>query len=450
MATVRIWFRKLRLTPVHLIVLAYLAFALAGTALLMLPVSLRPGVEISFIDALFTATSAVSVTGLTVVSTPDTFDAFGRAVLLVLIQFGGIGVMTLGTLMFVLMGRRLNLGARMMMKVDQNSPHLQGLVRLMLFILKLALLTELAAAVVMFGYFAVKYQLPAPEALSLSVFHAVSGFTNAGFDLFGDSLRSFRQDIPFQLIIGLLLIAGGIGFPVFLEIIEYVRTRKRLSLFCKLTGLTFAGLIIFGFVLILAGEHNGSLANLSASEKVSVALFQSLTTRSGGFSTFEVAEFRNATLLIMCLLMFIGCSPSSCGGGIRTTTFAVILLSICALFRGRSTVQVLGRELHPEDVQQAYSILVIAGLLVFTGAVILMEIEPFGAIPILFEVCSAFGTTGLSMGITPDLSPVSKVVLIILMFIGRIGILALVLFSQPAHPKKHIIHYPKERLIVGH
>ncbi|MBM7854751.1 potassium uptake TrkH family protein [Desulfohalotomaculum tongense] len=440
--------KKSKITPVQLIVIGYLSFALLGTLLLSLPISLQPGVELSFIDALFTATSAISVTGLTVTATNETFSNVGLAILMIWLQFGGIGIMTLGTLMYVVFGRQINLRGRMLIKVDQNQTSLEGLVVLMLFILKLAVFLELIAAVILTGHFYFHYAYEFKTALKLGVFHALSAFTNAGFDLFGDSLQGFPQDYFLHTVIAVLLILGAIGFPVLLEIRCKILYRRRFSLFTKVTTLTFFALLVVGFLVVLIGEAGSSLNSLPWHQKIAVALFQSLTTRNGGFSTYDITQFHNATLMFFCLLMFIGASPSSCGGGIRTTTFAVVLMSIFTFWRDKENVQVFKRELYAEDIHRSYAVFTLAIILVFFSTVAILEIEPFSATQVLFEVCSAFGTTGLSLGITPQLSTASKIILILLMFIGRIGLLSLLLL--PHRPgRKSKIHYVKERIIVG-
>jgi len=444
---------KLRISPLQIIALGYLLFAMLGTFLISLPFSLNPGVRLSFIDALFTATSAISVTGLTVVSTKETFSPAGGVILAFLLQFGGIGIMTLGTLVYVLRGNQISLRERLMIRVDQNQTTLQGMVYLMLFILKVALLLELLGAIILTTHFLNTYQLPFSNALGLGVFHSISGFTNAGFDLFGNSLQDFQHDYLVQSVIGLLLLAGAIGFPVLLEtysnIISWRRQRKiRFSLYTKITTITFAALVIAGFFMVLFTEFSGYLANMPWHQKISVALFQSLTTRNGGFSTIDINVFQQATLLFFCLLMFIGASPSSCGGGIRTTTFAVLVLSLVSVLRGRTSVKVFRRELFQEDIMKALTVFFLAVMLVSIAVIALSAIESFSVTEILFEVCSAFGTTGLSMGITPELSTTGKSVIIFLMFIGRIGIVSLLLLFKKRRPDDRY-HYVKEHIIIG-
>lgn len=445
--------KKFTINPFQLIAIGYLLFALLGVVLLSLPVSLQPGVKFSLIDALFTATSAISVTGLTVVDTKDTFSPTGRIILAFLLQFGGIGIMTLGTLVFVMRGNQISLRERMMISVDQNQLSLQGMVNLMLFILKVAVLLELLGAMILTVHFMSKYQAPFASALSTGLFHGISGFTNAGFDLFGNSLQGFQQDYVVKSVIGLLLLAGAIGFPVLLELNSNIvswrsRRKLRFSLYSKITTITFLALVLAGFVFVLLFEQNGILAGMPWQQKISVSLFQSLTTRNGGFSLVDVSTFNSATLLFFCLLMFIGASPSSCGGGIRTTTFAVLVLSMVSILRGRENVKVFRRELFQEDIIKALTVFFVAAMLVAAAVITLSAIENFSTMEILFEVCSAFGTTGLSMGITGSLSTAGKAVIILVMFIGRIGLITLLLLFRRRKPEDRY-HYVKEHIIIG-
>jgi Trk-type K+ transport system membrane component len=307
----------------------------------------------------------------------------------------------------------------------------------------------LIAALLLTGHFYLTYHYDLQTAFYMGLFHAISGFTNAGFDLFGNSLQGFPQDYLIHAVIAILLILGAIGFPVLLEVRSWLKHKRRsFSLFTKVALITYGGLLIIGFIIILFGEAYTSLAGLPWHQKLAVALFQSASTRSAGLTNFDVTQFRNATLLFFCLLMFIGGSPSSCGGGIRTTTFAVVMLSIIAFWRGREHVQVFGRELYPQDIHRAYSIFAVAIMIVFFATMAILEMEAFDATQVLFEVCSAFGTCGMSLGITADLGTPSKIILILLMFIGRVGLLSLLLL--PHRPgKKQKFHYVKERIIVG-
>lgn len=445
--------KRLTVTPFQLIVLGYLLFAALGTVLLSLPFSLQPGVKLSLVDAIFTATSAATVTGITVVDTKDTFSTAGRIILAFLMQFGGIGIMTLGTLIFIMRGNQISLRERMMISADQNQLSLQGMVKLMLFILKVAVLLELLGTLILAVHFMNEYQLPFISALGTGLFHSISGFTNAGFDLFGNSLQDFKRDYIVQGVIILLLLAGAIGFPVLLEassnfISWRMRVRTRFSLYSKITTATFFALLLAGLVFVLLSEQHNTLAGMPWYQKISVSLFQSLTTRSGGFSMVDVSAYNTVTLLFFCLLMFIGASPSSCGGGIRTTTFAVLVLSMVSILQGRTAVKVFHRELFQEDIIKALTVFFIAVMLVVGAVITLSAIEDFSTTEILFEVCSAFGTTGLSTGVTGSFSTAGKAIIILMMLIGRISLITLLLVFRRRKPEDRY-HYVKEHIIIG-
>lgn len=445
--------KRLTVTPFQLIAIGYLLFAALGTVLISFPFSLQPGVRLSLVDALFTATSAATVTGITVVDTKDTFSATGRVILAFLMQFGGIGIMTLGTLVFIMRGNQISLRERMMIRADQNQPTLQGMVKLMLFILKVAVLLELLGTLILTVHFMNEYQAPFISALGNGLFHSISGFTNGGFDLFGSSLQNFKQDYIVHGVIGFLLIAGAIGFPVLLEassnFISWRRHgRVSFSLYSKITTVTFLTLLFAGFVFVLLSEQHGTLAGMPWYQKISVALFQSLTTRSGGFSLVDISAYNTVTLLFFCLLMFIGASPSSCGGGIRTTTFAVLVLSMVSILQGRTAVKVFRRELFQEDIIKALTVFFIAVMLVVSAVMTLSAIEDFSTTEILFEVCSAFGTTGLSTGVTGSFSTAGKAVIVLFMLIGRISLITLLLLFRRHKPEDRY-HYVKEHIIIG-
>ncbi|RPF54434.1 TrkH family potassium uptake protein [Aquisalibacillus elongatus] len=448
-------FKITQLSTIRLIVLFYVVAVLFSTILLSFPFFHNEGVELTFIDLLFTAVSAVSVTGLTVVSTAETFNAAGSIALAVVLQFGGIGIMTLGTLIWVLLGKKIGLKGRALIQIDQNRATLGGLVNLLLKVFKIVLIVELVGTIILSTYF-LQYFDTWYEAILQGFFGAVSATTNAGFDITGSSLQPFSNDYFVQFVNMLLLILGAIGFPVLIEVQDLISKGRReihpknsFSLFTKLTTLTFFILILVGFVLILLLEHNGTFfADKSWHERIFYSLFQSVTTRNGGLSTMDVSEFTNPTLIMMCALMFIGASPSSVGGGIRTTTFAIMLLTIYNFSKGRQSIKVFGREIETEDIIRSFIVITTAGMLCILAIIVLTQIENFPLMAIMFEVSSAFGTTGLSMGITPELSTPGKCVIIFLMFVGRIGIFSF-LFLLRGYTYKDNYHYPKEKVIIG-
>ncbi|MBN8209317.1 TrkH family potassium uptake protein [Bacillus sp. NTK071] len=451
-ALLRSRFRRIRLTSVQLIVLFYLIAVTISTFLIGLPIAHQQGVELSFIDALFTAVSAVSVTGLTVVSTADTFSVPGIFIIAFVLQIGGIGIMTLGTFVWLVMGKKIGLKERQLIMTDQNQSTLAGLVQLMKQILGLIFIIELIGALVLGTYY-LRFFETWQEAYLQGFFASVSATTNGGFDITGKSLQPFAHDYFVQFIHTLLIVTGAIGFPVLIEVKNFLFSRQnsyryKFSLFTKLTTMTFLVLVVSGAILIWAFEATSFFADKKWHETFFYSMFQSVTTRSGGLSTMDVNQFQEPTQLLMSALMFIGASPSSVGGGVRTTTFAIVLLAIFFFAKGATSIKVFGRELHHEDIHKAFVVFSVAIIVWSIGIVMLSFSEPFPIVAIIFEVSSAFGTTGLSMGITPGLSPFGKIVIMCLMFIGRIGILSF-LFLIRGTVLRERYHYPTERVIIG-
>ncbi|OIJ21899.1 Ktr system potassium uptake protein D [Anaerobacillus alkalidiazotrophicus] len=443
---------NIRLTSVQMIVLFYLGAVFTATILFRLPIVQKPGVELSLIDTIFTAVSAVSVTGLTVVSTADTFSVPGTFILAFVLQFGGIGIMTLGTFIWLILGKRIGLRERHLIMTDQNRATFSGLVILMKEILKLILFIELIGTIIL-GVYYLTYFSTWQEAFLQGFFAAVSATTNAGFDITGESLVPFANDYFVQSVNIVLLTLGAIGFPVLVEVKDFIKAKRNkkkfgFSLFTKITTITFFSLIFFGMFFILLFDWSNFLLDKSWHEKFFYSLFQSVTTRNGGLATMDVSEFSVATQLMLSFLMFVGASPSSVGGGIRTTTFAIILLAIFSFARGKQSVKIFHRELDQEDILKSFVVICVATFICGLSIIILAAYEPFPLMHIIFEVTSAFGTTGLSMGITPELSVLGKQVIIILMFIGRIGIFSF-LFIMRGTETTERYHYPKEKVIIG-
>lgn len=437
--------------PAKIIVSFYLIAAIVAICLLSLPIALKPGVHWSFVDIVFTAVSALSVTGLSVVSTADTFSTTGVFLLLFILQFGGIGIMTLGTFIWLVLGKKIGMKERQLIMTDQNQSYLSGLVKLMKQILLIIVLIEIVGTLVLGTYF-LNYFPTWQEAYFQGLFAAVSATTNAGFDITGNSLIPFAHDYFVQFINVILLTLGAIGFPVLIELKDFMMKKKNnfnhFSLYTKLTTLTFFSLMIFGTIIILLFEFNHFFADKSWHESFFYAFFQSSTTRNGGLATMDMAHFSEPTLLFLCFLMFIGASPSSVGGGIRTTTFAVIVLLLISFAKGQKSVKVFRREIDEDDIRKSVVVSFLAFLICFIAIIILLITEHFSLIQIVFEVSSAFGTTGLSLGITPELTEIGKVVIIALMFIGRIGILSFIFLFHRGDDQANY-HYPTEKIIVG-
>ncbi|MBP1079774.1 TrkH family potassium uptake protein [Bacillus capparidis] len=437
------------LTPFQLIALYYVLAITISVVLLSLPVAHKGGVQWSFVDGLFTAVSAVSVTGLTVVNTAETFSTAGYFILALVLQLGGIGIMTLGTLVWIIVGKRIGLKERMLIMAEHNQSHLSGIVKLIKQVLMLILLIEFIGGLILSLYFLTYYD--AKEAFLHGFFASISATTNGGFDITGDSMVPFKDDYFVQLITMILIILGAIGFPVLVEVKNFLFSRNqrtRFSLFSKLTTITFFFLVTGGAMGIFALEARFSFSGMSWHEILFYSLFQSVATRSGGLTTIDISQFSEQTLLFICALMFVGASPSSVGGGIRTTTFALNLLALFHFARGNKSVKIFKRELYQEDLLKSLVVTMMAILLVFASTLLLTITEKHSFVAVLFEVCSAFGTTGLSIGITPDLTPFGKCVLMIIMFIGRIGILTM-LYLIGRKVVEADYHYPKERVIIG-
>ncbi|WP_141431386.1 TrkH family potassium uptake protein [Bacillus sp. 03113] len=442
-----------KLSPAQIIVTYYFLAVSISMILLSLPVTHKNGVTWTFLDALFTAVSAVSVTGLTTVSTADTFSTTGIFFLMFIFQFGGIGIMTLGTFFWLLVGKKIGLKERRLIMADQNQFNLSGLVKLLKSILAIILWIELIGSFILGIYF-LKYFPTWQEAFFHGVFASVNATTNAGFDITGASLTPYANDYFVQFVHIVLLTLGAIGFPVLIETKEFLFGNKRrlarfhFSLFTKITSLTFFILLAVGAICFYLLEFNHFLVNKEWDESLFYSLFQSAATRNGGLTTMNISELNPSTLLVMSALMFIGASPSSVGGGIRTTTFALNLLFLYHFAKGNRSIKIFQKELHEEDLIKSLVVTMMALLLCFISVVLLSITEDHSLLAIIIEVTSAFGTTGLSLGITPDLSVTGKITIIILMFIGRVGILSF-LFIIGGKEKKVNYHYPKERVIIG-
>ena len=422
--------------PGRLIALGFAAVILIGSALLMLPISIRPGVEVAYIDALFTSTSAVCVTGLIAVDAYDNFTVFGQAVLAGLIQIGGLGVTSVGVGLILAAGRRVSIKGRSLVKEALNVDSFQGMVRLIQWVLKVTLCFEGAGAVLSFLTFSQDY--PLPRALWTSVFHSVAAFNNSGFDILGgmQNLIPYQSDVLLNLVTCALIIFGGLGFLVMLDIRRAGSFRK-LTFHSKVVITTTAALLAVGTLLLKATEDMTWLG----------AFFHSVSARTAGFSTYSMGELTNAGLFTLILLMFIGASPGSTGGGIKTTTFFALMQQVRAVFTKKKPGG-FHRTLPGEAIDKAGVIALLSLVVVCVGTFLLCVLEPeLDFVRLFFEEVSAFGTVGLSTGITPDLSVASKLVLIFTMYIGRLG--AFTLFSLWIDRPDPSIRYTEEMITIG-
>lgn len=445
---------KKRSTPFQAIVSYYFVAMTVSFILLSLPGVHKPSVHVSWMDNLFMAVSAVSVTGLTAVNISETYSLFGIIMLLVVMQFGAIGIMSVGTFLWLVVGKKIGLRERQLIMVDHNQYNLSGVVQLIKEIVKILLLIELVGAFILTMYFYfTPYFSTFNEALLNGIFAAISATTNGGFDITGQSLAPFKNDYFVQVINMLLITLGAIGFPVLIEVKNFIKHKGprtfRFSLFAKITSVTYLALFVVGTIGILLIESFQSFKKMSWHEALFAAMFQSSSTRSGGLTTVDVTQFHEATDMFLSFMMFIGASPSSVGGGIRTTTFALAALFLYNFARGREEIHVFKREIYLIDIFRSYAVILLAIMMVLVSAMILSITEKHASlIEIVFEITSAFGTCGMSLGLTEDLSTPGKCIIMLLMFIGRVGLISF-LFSIGGKSEKTKFHYPKERVITG-
>ncbi|MDD5018112.1 MAG: TrkH family potassium uptake protein [Eubacteriales bacterium] len=453
-----------KLHPTQIIIAGYLALILLGAVLLSLPIATAQDKDISFLDACFTSTSAVCVTGLVVVDTGTVFTLFGQIVILFLIQIGGLGFMTIMTLVFILVGKRITLSERMIIKEALNEFNLSGLVKMILKILIVTLLMELFGALAFSTRFVPMYGL---KGIYYSVFHSVSAFCNAGFDVLGrvsgefSSMSAFISDPVVNLTLIFLIVMGGLGFVVVTDIfsLKRIRSRQKLTRYSRLVLATTAILIGAGlisvFLLELSNGKTLGADGVDAAGKIFGGIFQAITPRTAGFSTIDQGAMMPATKLITIVLMFIGASPAGTGGGIKTTTIAVVLMYVFSGIRGRKDVTLKSRRIAEETIKRAITITVLGIVFILGASFILIAIEGqrgglFTFENIFFEAFSAFGTVGLSSGITPMLSGASRVIIMIIMFAGRVGLMTLTLaFANRSQMHAANIRYPEERFMVG-
>jgi len=432
----------------------------AGTVLLALPVA-QAGEPVSLLDALFTSTSAVCVTGLTVVDTGTRFSPFGQAVVLALIQVGGLGLMTFAVFVGVVLGRRVAFTDRMVIQDSMHHTPMAGVRRLVRYVLAFTLAVEGAGAALLWVRF--RGQFPAGEAVWQSVFHSVSAFCNAGFGLLPDNLVRYRGDPLVNLAITGLVVVGGLGFLVNMELWDLFRSRLRggraplLTLHARLVLVVSAALLGVGMVAFLLLEWENVLRGMPLGERLLASWFQSVTPRTAGFNTIDYGRISPDTLFFTIFLMFVGASPGSTGGGIKTTTFGLLVALVVARWRGRGRATLFHRTIPHAVMDRALTIALLAWALVSLAVGLLVFTETHGRpfavaeprfLALMFEAVSAFGTVGLSTGITPSLSASGKLVLVALMFVGRVGPLTLVLAVGPRQERGRF-RYAEENVMVG-
>ena len=428
--------------------MSFLVVILIGATLLSLPIASVDGNSVGFVNSFFTASSATAVTGLVVANTATQWTMFGKVVIITLIQIGGLGTITLFSIATVLLGRKISLQQRLLVKEQLNITSMSGIVKWVIYVTKITFLIEFTGALLLSFSLIPKYGFI--TGVWYSIFHAISAFCNAGFDLFGDSIVSYSGDIYINMIICGLVIMGGLGFLVYMDIYNS-RNFRNLKMHSKVVISVSALLLIIGTVATLLIEYNNSLSigDFGFGHKVLASFFQSTVTRTAGFNSIDIGQVHDATAIIYILLMFIGGSPASTAGGLKTTTFAVMVFSTIGMVRGEHDIVIFNRKIDKEVILRALAITIVCISLVITVtmAIAIVEHDRFDSLDILFETVSAFGTVGMTRGITPHLSDISKIILGFTMFIGRVGPTTIAVGLMKTKPSS--IKYASGKILVG-
>ncbi|PAF18399.1 TrkH family potassium uptake protein [Terribacillus saccharophilus] len=444
-------FHRIKINPPQFFALGFLLLIVLGTILLMLPIATADRHHLSFIDALFEATSAVCVTGLVVVDTQTTFTLFGQIVLLCLIQVGGLGFMTLTVFIALLLRRNISFEERYLVKESLNQDSYEGIVRMVRFVLLFTVVCEAIGTIILgihwgdeFGY---------SKSFYYGLFHSISAFNNAGFDIMGNfsSMTTYVGDPIVNLTLTTLLLLGGIGFIVVADIFQKRKTRKRLMLHTKVVLWMSAVLVVSGTILIFLLEYGNqaTIGNLSWNDKLLASYFHGVVPRTAGFNSLNTADLTLGSQLVTMALMFIGGGTGGTAGGIKVTTFAILLFAVWALIKGKREVNIRNRRIPEDLVFRAFSITTYSVLLVSLFVFLLSITEKGAALNyIAFEVLSAFGTVGMTLGLTPELSEPGKILLSLLMFMGRVGPITIA-FALAFRIKKTAVRNPEERIIIG-
>lgn len=446
---ISLFFKKKHLKPPQILVIGFGVLIFVGAVLLSLPISSAARESTNILTALFTATSAVCVTGLVVVDTATYWSGFGQGVILVMIQIGGLGFMTMTTLIFIIAGKRITLRERLLIKDSLNSNTLEGIVQFVKYILMFTFFMEIIGAFLLSFVFVPEYGWS--HGLVMSVFHSVSAFCNAGFDLVGNfrSLTPYVDNAIVTFTISFLVIVGGLGFSV---VNDVLRTRKwsRLRFHSKIV-LSITGVLLIGaMVLFFLLENGNTMAGLSGQGKAMSTLFLSMTPRTAGFNTLDMASLSSGALVLVILLMFVGGSPGSTAGGVKTATIGVLIYSLISVLKGRKETEVFGRTIDSDTVRRALTVTMIGLGMLFVDIIVLSTTEAAGLTEIVFEAVSAFGTVGLSMGITTELSTIGRILIMLSMFVGRVGPLTIAFAISEMQSSKHSgdYHYPEGKVIV--
>lgn len=444
------FYKDIRFKPVQILVIGFALVIFTGAVLLNLPAASAQGIRTPFIDCIFTSTSAVCVTGLVTVDTGTHWSYFGKTIIICLIQVGGLGFMSFATLISLIIGKRITLQERLVMQEAMNTLSLQGLVKLAKYILILTFTIEGLGAIFMAPVFISDYGVG--KGIYFSIFHSISAFCNAGFDLIGDfrSLTPYAENPIIILTIGFLIVAGGLGFGVWHELFNY-RETKRLSLHSKLV-LTVTIILVFGGALLMflfEVSNSSTIQHMSLKGKLLSSLFASITPRTAGYNSISTADMTTAGRFLTIILMFIGGSPGSTAGGIKTATAGLLIMTVISVVKGREDTEIFKRRISKDIVYKGLAISIISITLVIIVTMILSITEHGASLEhIIYEATSAFGTVGLTLGLTTKLSILGKVIIAFTMYCGRLGPLTIAL-ALSKNDNNNTIKYPEDKILVG-
>lgn len=448
---------RVKIKPVQVLALGFLAVLLIGAGILMLPISTATGEKTSFIDALFTSTSAVCVTGLTTVDTASHWSYFGKTVIICLIQIGGLGFMSFATLFALILGKRVSLKERLILQEAVNATYISGIVKLVKYILSFTFAIEGIGALILLTQFVPEYGLK--KGIYYSLFHAISAFCNAGFDLIGNSLLPYQNNAVVILTISILVIIGSLGFAVLLDLFNASQS-TRFYTHTKFVLTLTAIFLISGTVFIFIMEYNNpeTLGSMGVGGKLLNAFFASVSARTAGFYSVPLMDLTTGSIFLYFILMFIGGSPGSTAGGVKTTTVGLICLTVISGLRGKEDTELFKRRISKDVIYKAFSILFLSIMIVITITMLLSNTESDTLVNgqliplenLIFEAISAFGTVGVTLGITPYLSFAGKLLIILTMYIGRVGPITLVM-AITRQKKKNAgnIKYPEAKILIG-
>ena len=451
-ATTSSFLFRLKLQPAQVVLLSFAGWILLGALVLMLPVSYQAGKSIGFVDALFMSTSATCVTGLATISLVDDLTIFGQMTLLVLLQVGGLGIMTLSSSLAVMMGRNLQMREQVIMQDVLDTSSSEELLNLVVNVIQYTFTIEFIGALLLsIGFYSEGFEIG--QSMYYGFYHSISAFCNAGFALWNNNLEDFKFAPLIHLTIAFLIIFGGIGFTVLKDVQQTIKNKrsfKNLSVHTKIVLTTNTMLLALGTIYFFFGEFLHVFQDYSVWEKFQVAFFQSTTARTAGFNTINISAMQSHCIYVMILLMFIGASPGSTGGGVKTTTFAVLLQSVTATLKGKQDVEFFERTVPAQTVVKSIAIFIICLIVVSIGVLVLVRVEPDKSfLSLLFEVVSGFGTVGLSMGVTPFLTVAGKLCITVMMYLGRVGPLTLVLAVGSRVVLPSNVEYPEGKVLIG-